>query len=134
MLAFGSELGLVRVWDVVAEKIVFEKVVHNKGSPSSRIAALEWYGDMLITGSKDRLIKLVDLRSEPPFDKVIGCHGQEVCGLKWSSFNSCLASGGNDNTVALWSLNADKPLHVFREHTAAIKGMHLHQSKIYKPD
>lgn len=40
-------------------------------------------------------------------------HGQEVCGLVWSSDGQYLASGGGDNMVKIWEpsmLTAEDPV------------------------
>ena len=49
-----------------------------------------------------------------------------MCGLKWSTDGRHLASGGNDNLVAVWDNNMNHestPLHAFREHRAAVKAV-----------
>jgi len=46
--------------------------------------------------------------------------------LKWSYDGRHLASGANDNHVAVWDNNMvthESPLHLFREHTAAVKAV-----------
>lgn len=48
-------------------------------------------------------------------------HTQEVCGLMWSPSGTQLASGGNDNLLAIWQAGAMQPLHQLTEHRAAVK-------------
>lgn len=36
--------------------------------------------------------------------RILQGHRQEVCGLKWSPDAQCLASGGNDNKLFVWSM------------------------------
>ena len=48
-------------------------------------------------------------------------HTQEVCGLKWSPSGTQLASGGNDNMLAIWQAGAQTPLHSLTDHRAAVK-------------
>ena len=57
-----------------------------------RVGALAWNGDMLSSGSRDRLIFQRDIRtpSQTPERRLVG-HRQEVCGLKWSPDNQYLA-------------------------------------------
>uniref|UniRef100_A0A915PML6 Anaphase-promoting complex subunit 4-like WD40 domain-containing protein n=1 Tax=Setaria digitata TaxID=48799 RepID=A0A915PML6_9BILA len=55
-------------------------------------------------------------------------HGQEVCGLVWSSDGHYLASGGGDNLVKIWEpsmLTADDPdpLYNFSDHLASVKAI-----------
>ena len=65
---------------------------------SARVGALAWNGDILSSGSRDRLIMQRDTRTPPQTcEKRLEGHRQEVCGLKWSPDNQYLASGGNDN-------------------------------------
>lgn len=53
---------------------------------------------MLICGSRDKLIRLFDVREKlcKPLYSFAG-HEQEICGLKFSPDNKFIASGGNDN-------------------------------------
>lgn len=45
----------------------------------------------------------------------------EVCGLQWSP-DGFLASGSNDNNVAIWKpMESDLPLFILKEHKAAVK-------------
>lgn len=47
-----------------------------------------------------------------------------MCGLAWSPDKHYLASGANDNFAAIWSPNDNsKPVHVLRDHQAAVKAM-----------
>jgi len=66
---------------------------------------------------------LRDLRSKNSFESKLAAHKQEVCGLKWSFDDQCLASGGNDNKLLVWSTHNSKPLLNFNSHTAAVKAL-----------
>jgi WD40 repeat protein len=64
-------------------------------------------------------------------------HKQEVCGLKWSSDEKMLASGGNDNKLFVWEAQHggsrgtsrrggntnSEPLCRFEDHSAAVKAV-----------
>jgi cell division cycle 20, cofactor of APC complex len=53
-------------------------------------------------------------------------HTQEVCGLRWSSDGTRLASGGNDNQLNIWDVNGannEQPLFSFNQHQAAVKAL-----------
>lgn len=54
--------------------------------------------------------------------KLVG-HKQEVCGLKWNSENTHLASGGNDNQLFVWDKRSSVVQHQFSEHKAAVKAL-----------
>ncbi|ODM88501.1 Fizzy-related protein [Orchesella cincta] len=78
----------------------------NEKLHDQRVPVLDWSGNNIFSGSKDRCVKVMDVRA-PECGAVhsYSGHKQEVCGLKWSSFNSSLASGGNDNAVMLCRLS-----------------------------
>jgi len=56
----------------------------------------------------------------------------QVCGLKWNSAGTQLASGGNDNRLLVWERDSTEPLYKFRDHQAAVKAIdwNPHQSGI----
>ena len=43
--------------------------------------------------------------------------------MKWSYDGSQLATGGNDNTLILWSGHSSVPLAKLKRHTAAVKAL-----------
>jgi WD40 repeat protein len=47
----------------------------------------------------------------------------QVCGLKWSTDDREIASGGNDNQLYVWGLHSTSPLLKFSDHTAAVKAI-----------
>ncbi|XP_052863074.1 fizzy-related protein homolog isoform X2 [Anopheles bellator] len=118
-LAVGTQHGYVTVWDVAASKQVNKLLGH-----SARVGALAWNGDVLSSGSRDRLILQRDTRtpSQVPERRLVG-HRQEVCGLKWSPDNQYLASGGNDNRLYVWNQHSASPVHSYSEHMAAVKAI-----------
>lgn len=58
LVAVGTHRGYVQVWDVAANKRVNVLEGH-----SARVGALAWNGDMLSSGSRDRLILQRDIRT-----------------------------------------------------------------------
>ena len=60
LVAVGTHRGYVQVWDVAASKRVNVLEGH-----SARVGALAWNGDMLSSGSRDRLILQRDVRTPP---------------------------------------------------------------------
>lgn len=91
---------------------------------SARVGALAWNGEVLSSGSRDRLILLRDVRTPCLVsERKLGAHRQEVCGLKWSPDNQYLASGGNDNRLYVWNLHSLSPVQTYTEHLAAVKAI-----------
>lgn len=118
-VAVGTHHGYVTVWDVQAAKQVNKLVGH-----SARVGALAWNGEVLSSGSRDRIIMQRDTRcvSSVPERRLAG-HRQEVCGLKWSPDNQYLASGGNDNRLYVWNQHSTSPIQSYGQHQAAVKAI-----------
>jgi cell division cycle 20-like protein 1 (cofactor of APC complex) len=117
-LGVGTFSGSVQIWDINNCQLV--KV--NKGH-DSRVGSIAWSSKMLATGSRDKSIILSDLRDKRNITKLTG-HKQEVCGLKWSSDEQQLASGGNDNKLLVWGANnLFVPAFKFYSHIAAVKAL-----------
>jgi len=119
LIAVGTHKGFTQIWDVTANKKLSTLSGHH-----ARVGALAWNGDLLASGSRDRMILLRDTRtpSVVPEKKLAG-HRQEVCGLKWSPDNQHLASGGNDNKLFVWNSRTVAPLQTYSEHMAAVKAI-----------
>lgn len=89
----------------------------------SRIGALETFGGSIITGSRDRLSKIVDLRTGMSVT-TFSTHLQEVCGLSLNSRQQYLASGGNDNKVFIYDVRrTHTPYAGLCDHRAAVKAL-----------
>ncbi|XP_076462564.1 fizzy-related protein homolog [Babylonia areolata] len=118
-VAVGTHKGYVQIWDVAVNKKLTTLEGHG-----ARVGALAWNGDILSSGSRDRLILQRDVRtpSLTPERKLTG-HKQEVCGLKWSPDHQHLASGGNDNKLFVWNLTSGGPVQTYTDHQAAVKAI-----------
>lgn len=118
-LAVGTNRGETQLWDAV-----MCKKVRNMAQHYGRVGTLAWTGSTLASGSRDRKISILDVRS-PGCSVRLSAHKQEVCGLKWSFDEpSFLASGGNDNQLhVVDSRNPTTPVHRFSDHTAAVKAI-----------
>eukprot|EP00485_Elphidium_margaritaceum_P003143 CAMPEP_0202686972 /NCGR_PEP_ID=MMETSP1385-20130828/2705_1 /ASSEMBLY_ACC=CAM_ASM_000861 /TAXON_ID=933848 /ORGANISM="Elphidium margaritaceum" /LENGTH=906 /DNA_ID=CAMNT_0049341665 /DNA_START=168 /DNA_END=2885 /DNA_ORIENTATION=+ len=103
-LAVGSGSGYVFVFDTVRSELVRAPLARH----NHRVGALSWRDNhLLCSGSRDRNIYLRDIRIQDNGSDVVQelvFHKQEVCGLKWSDDSLYLASGGNDNKVAIWDI------------------------------
>ncbi|XP_011164075.1 fizzy-related protein homolog [Solenopsis invicta] len=119
LVAVGTHMGYIQVWDVAVNKQVSKLQGH-----SARVGALAWNGEVLSSGSRDRLILQRDVRTPCVVgERRLGAHRQEVCGLKWSPDNQYLASGGNDNRLYVWNLHSLSPIQTYTEHLAAVKAI-----------
>ncbi|KAK0077737.1 hypothetical protein PV325_003511 [Microctonus aethiopoides] len=119
LVAVGTHVGYIQVWDVAVNKQVAKLQGH-----SARVGALAWNGEVLSSGSRDRLILQRDVRTPCVVgERRLGAHRQEVCGLKWSPDNQYLASGGNDNRLYVWNLHSTSPVQTYTEHLAAVKAI-----------
>lgn len=124
VLAVGNSKNLVELWDVNTKTCVRKMRSH-----LARVGSLAWNHHILTSGSRSGRIHLHDVRIAQHHVGTLRLHEQEVCGLKWSPDGRYLASGANDNLAVVWdgySINAGedaRPLHVFREHRAAVKAL-----------
>lgn len=118
LVAVGTHHGYVQIWDVGANKQVSKLLGH-----SARVGALAWSGDVLSSGSRDRMILQRDVRASSNSERRLLGHRQEVCGLKWSPDNQHLASGGNDNRLYVWNMHSVTPVQTYSEHLAAVKAI-----------
>lgn len=73
----------------------------------SRIGVIKTKDNLIFTGSRDRTIKICDIRvKNTNFVDTIDCHSQEITGLAIK--NEILASGGNDNKVFVYEMRMRK--------------------------
>lgn len=94
-----------------------------KHQHKSRIGVLEWNETQILTGSRDRSIRSIDMRMPQDMPPVT-VHSQEVCGLSYSPDKTYLASGGNDNKVFI--LDGRSPSSITQTltaHRAAVKAI-----------
>jgi cell division cycle 20, cofactor of APC complex len=95
----------------------------------ARVGALAWNSYVVSSGSRDGAIIHHDVRQREHNLATLDNHTLEVCGLKWSTDQKYLASGGNDNIVNIWSgvtggvSTQNTPLHSFTEHQAAVRAL-----------
>jgi len=121
VLAVGNSKNIVELWDVNRQVCIRSMKSHN-----TRVGCLSWNQHILTSGSRSGLIHHHDVRVRQHHVGTLKLHDQEVCGLKWNNDGRHLASGANDNLVGVWDANMSQesqPLHVFREHTAAVKAV-----------
>ncbi|KAF9585517.1 substrate-specific activator of APC-dependent proteolysis [Lunasporangiospora selenospora] len=117
-MAIGTDSGEVQIWDVQKGQRVRTMTGHTQ-----RVGVLAWNDHILSSGGRDRKIFQRDVRSEEMFQKELSSHRAEVCGLKWNSSGTQLASGGNDNMLMIWEKDSTEPLFQFDDHQAAVKAI-----------
>jgi cell division cycle protein 20 (cofactor of APC complex) len=123
-LAVGTSGGETQLWDVQACKQLRSMDGH-----TDRIGALSWNRHVLTSGSRDTNIINHDVRIASHNVSTMSAHGQEVCGLSWSTDGEVLASGGNDNLLCLWDASTSSssrepaPRFQMTDHQAAVKAL-----------
>ena len=122
LLAIGTSNGALQVWDVFAQKKIYQRVDGQLGTPNNRISSISILNQILSHGTRSGRICNYDVRSPDRscINEFLG-HTQEVCGLDWST-RGHLSSGGNDNMVRVWDVRSKHA--IFRlEHRSAIKAI-----------
>ena len=121
-IALGTQHSTVQVWDAESLTCVREMRSH-----AGRIGSLAWNGPLLSSGSRDGQIHHHDVRLRHHHIATMAGHSGEICGLKWNSAGTQLASGGNDNLVNVWDNRhrSSSPVPVLRltHHKAAVKAL-----------
>jgi WD40 repeat protein len=121
-LAVGLQNGKLQIVDWTKNRVEIDKSVH-----SSRIGCFDWNPKaptLVASGSKDKKIKLFDIRSKKAILLQNNFHFGEICGIHWNSDGYQLASGGNDNLINIWDLRKmKKPTAIIDEHKAAVRAI-----------
>ncbi|XP_054161436.1 cell division cycle protein 20 homolog [Oppia nitens] len=122
-LAIGTSEGDIQLWDT--DRV---KRLRTMKTGSGRVGSMSWNSYIISGGTKTGNIYNNDVRVANHLVSNYNGHNQEVCGLKWSPGGQYLASGGNDNTIQIWSNNMssnsdNKPVFTFTEHQAAVKAL-----------
>jgi len=119
-LAIGTSWNEVELWDVNQKKKLRTMAGH-----TARVGALTWNSFLLASGSRSGAIHHHDVRVASHLQGEVAFHTQDVCGLKWSHDKRHLASGGNDNILAVWSSDPSvtTPIHSFTQHQSAVKAV-----------
>ncbi|TBU12375.1 hypothetical protein CWI38_0781p0020 [Hamiltosporidium tvaerminnensis] len=98
------------------------QLISNNCNRRVRIGTMDWFDNNTLTcGTKDGNIYNTDLRCKKIINNVQ--HGDEVCGLKWSTDKRYLASGGNDNIINVWVSGSCRVRDRLVGHNGAVKAM-----------
>ena len=115
--AIAYNNGNIQVYDYNKKKALYM----DDTSHLSRVTALDWNQRTILTGSKDNSIKMRDERTFKPSMEFEQVHTQEVLGVKRSG--NLIASGGNDNTVAIYDVRKSLKILDSYKHEAAVKSL-----------
>lgn len=118
-LAVGTSDAKVQIWDASRRKQVRELCGH-----TNRVSCVSWNGSILSSGSRDSTIANWDVRKrrDEACIATLNVHEQEVCGMAWSPCGQQLASGGNDNMLAIHDTSF-RLTNKVQAHTAAVKAL-----------
>ena len=106
-LAVGCASGRIALYDVGRGVVVTPANGHR-----GRVGCLDWRGDVLASGSRDRGVACRDVRVSPR--RTVArwkAHRQEVCGLRWSPGGDALATGGNQCSASFSPQRLNHFLH-----------------------
>ncbi|KAK9767417.1 WD repeat-containing protein slp1 [Basidiobolus ranarum] len=117
-LAVGTDEGDTQIWDIESSTKIRSMPGH-----LARVGVLSWDKHMLSSGCRDGSIWNHDVRIANHKTAELLAHTSEVCGLKWRSDGTQLASGGNDNLVNIWDARSSVPKFTKHNHTAAVKAL-----------
>ena len=116
-LAVGLSEGDIQLWNIHT----MTKTRTMRGR-STRIGVLSCDRHVISSGGRDGNIWHHDVRKQEHKISVGEFHESDVCGLKWREDGGFLASGGNDNMVAVWDARwGVRPRFSKGEHGAAVK-------------
>ncbi len=76
-------------------------------------------GQILASGSKDKTIKLWDVKTGKELRTLSG-HGDGVSSVSFSSDGQILASGSKDKTIKLWDVKTGKELRTLKGHSDGV--------------
>jgi cell division cycle protein 20 (cofactor of APC complex) len=118
-LAIGTSKATTQLWDTTKHKKIREMDGHQ-----ARVGSLAWNAHVLTSGGRDGAIVHHDVRVQSHVSATLTGHTQEVCGLKWSTHGTQLASGANDNLLNIWDDRMTlAPTFSLTNHTAAVKAL-----------
>lgn len=116
LLVCGAIEGYLNIFDMACHKNLTYKM------HKSRIGCLDHYKDLIFTGSRDRFVKVLDLRVKKEI-LCVSAHSQEICGIKINRDCTLLATGGNDNKLILYDMRMFNAPVKFNNHIAAVKAL-----------
>jgi WD40 repeat protein len=117
-LASSSGDGTVKVWDVAAGKLVWEKSGHD--GATIRSVAYSPDGKLLATGSYDKTVKFWNAETGSELKTLRG-HTQSVRLIAFSHDGKWLATGGEEGNVIVWEVATAKAVRLLKGHTTFVR-------------
>ena len=117
-LAIGNEDGELTVYSTLRQAPVC-----NFGLFSSTVLCSDWYDNLIVSGSREGILGVVDVREDSP-NLHENMHREEICSVRFAKDGTRIATSSNDCTVKIWDVrNIKEPVTVYEEHSAAIRAM-----------
>lgn len=92
-------------------------IMHSFAGHTGGVWALQYVGNLLVTGSTDRTLRIWDIRGKRLLHSLIG-HRSTVRCLGITADGRFIISGSRDRSVKIWSAADGVLLHSFNEHHA----------------
>lgn len=81
--------------------------------------------DVLVTGGRDCVAKLWDIRSKQQIMSLEG-HNNNICSIIAQEFDPQIITGSHDATIRTWDIRMGKCLNVLTHHKKSIRTMTVH--------
>lgn len=108
LIASGSILGYVRVWDIITQQCICELSEH-----ADSISSVAWHPknpNRLASGSLDKTVKIWNIKKGKCTCTFIG-HTNAVSSVSWNPLEpNLIASGSLDGTIKIWDIATQKCL------------------------
>jgi WD40 repeat protein len=115
ILASASNDGMIKLWDVAAQKELGTLRGHTGGTFS---LAFRPASNLLASAGMDRVIRLWDVETKQELTPPMG-HAGPIYSVAFNNSGTIIASAGNDGLVKLWDVATHKELAALPGHPGA---------------
>ncbi|KAF9466659.1 hypothetical protein BDZ94DRAFT_1186716 [Collybia nuda] len=127
-VASGSFDRTIKLWDLTRSDQRDPLVILNPPdatAPKSSVYALaaDPFGQTIVSGSPERVVRLWDPRTGKRTGKLVG-HTDNIRAILISDDSKYLLTGSADASIKLWSLSSQRCLHTFTHHTDSVWSLH----------